>query len=602
MFIRRTLNRRTAGGQAYYTHRLVCSERLGKSVRQRTLLSLGRHFAVPKEEWSLLCSRISEVLNGQDNLLERCSSDLEEEAQRIAARLLVGGSRVEGVVPEGRDIQAVDVNSMELVRPRSVGVEQVGLWALGQVGLAELLTGLGVTGKMRKAALALIVGRMAYPASERATYHWLKERSGFGELIGLDFGSVSAMLLYRASDVLIRHRAAIEAHVFSEAMSLFELEATITLYDLTNTFYEGGAAQQPLARRGHSKDRRRDAPLLTLGLVLDASGFVRRSEVFAGNVREQKTLAEMLEALEAPAGTLVVMDRGVATAGAIGWLRDNGYRYLVVSRERHRRFDPDTAVQIQTRSEKTLRLYKEVNSEGDEVRLHCFSEQRAAKERAIVERISSRFEAALTGVHEGLARPRTRKKIDFIWERIGRIKKNHSRVSAHYDIEVTASEDGQKAVAISWTRRPIDGSILTHPGVYCLRSSETEWDEQTLWRTYSTLTDVEAVFRSLKSELGLRPIYHQKPVRAEGHLFITVVAYQLVQLIRARLRARGHHSSWTTLRRILEGQHRVTATFARPDGRTLHLRQATQPEAKQQAIYEVLGVDPKPGGVMKTIV
>ena len=161
MFIRRTLNRRTAGGQAYYTHRLVCSERLGKSVRQRTLLSLGRHFAVPKEEWSLLCSRISEVLNGQDNLLERCSPDLEEEARglpHVFSSAIPGGGR-----RAGRPRHPGRVNSMELVRPRSVGVEQVGLWALGQVGLAELLTGLGVTGKMRKAALALIVGRMAYP-------------------------------------------------------------------------------------------------------------------------------------------------------------------------------------------------------------------------------------------------------------------------------------------------------------------------------------------------------------------------------------------------------------------------------------------------------
>ena len=180
-------------------------------------------------------------------MLDKCSPELEEEAQRIAAQLLVGGSRVAGVVPEGRDIQALDVNPMELVRPRSVGVEQVGLWALGKVGLEELLTGLGVTEKLRKAALGLIVGRMAHPASERATYHWLRERSGFGELIGLDFGSVSPMLLYRASDMLIRHRAAIEAHLFSEAMSLFDLEATVTLYDLTNTFYEGGCGA-PAAR------------------------------------------------------------------------------------------------------------------------------------------------------------------------------------------------------------------------------------------------------------------------------------------------------------------------------------------------------------------
>ena len=118
--------------------------------------------------------------------------------------------------------------------------------------------------------------------------------------------------------------------------------------------------------------------------------------------------------------------------------------------------------------------------------------------------------------------------------------------------------------------------MLTHPGVYCLRSSETDWDEDTLWRTYTTLTDVEAVFRSLKSELGLRPIYHQTPRRADGHLFITVIAYQLVQVIRTRLRARGEHASWTTLRGILAGQQRVTATFRRPDGRTLHVRTTTQ--------------------------
>ena len=124
--------------------------------------------------------------------------------------------------------------------------------------------------------------------------------------------------------------------------------------------------------------------------------------------------------------------------------------------------------------------------------------------------------------------------------------------------------------------------MVTHPGVYCLRSSETDWNEDALWRTYTTLTDVEAVFRSLKSELGLRPIYHRKPARADGHLFITVIAYQLVQVIRTRLRARREHARWTTLRRVLEGQQRVTATFRRPDGRTLHVRTATQAEPDQR--------------------
>ena len=390
--------------------------------------------------------------------------------------------------------------------------------------------------------------------------------------------------------------------MFDKALGLFDLQPTVTLYDLTNTYFEGEASEQPQAKRGHSKEKRSDCPLLTLGLMLDASGFVRRSKVFAGNVREHRTLADMLEALQAPADALVVMDRGVATDDCVKWLRDNGYRYLVVSRERHRQFDTDAAVSVQTQSNQTVHLHKVVSTDADEVRLYCYSEERAEKERGIVARFATRFEAALTKLNDGLSRPRAHKRLDQVWQRIGRLKAQHSRVAAHYQIGVTADQTGDKAVAVTWTCHPQDGSMATHPGVYCLRSSETDWTEDALWRTYTTLTDVEAVFRALKSELGLRPIFHHKPRRADGHLFITVIAYQLVQVIRTRLRAHGEHASWTTLRRILEGQQRVTATFRRPDRRTLHVRTATQAEPAQRAIYDALGVDPHPGGVRKTII
>ena len=175
-------------------------------------------------------------------------------------------------------------------------------------------------------------------------------------------------------------------------------------------------------------------------------------------------------------------------------------------------------------------------------------------------------------------------------------------VAQHYDIELDSDPSAERATAVRFTRRPVEGSMMTHPGVYCLRSNQTDWDEGTLWRTYVTLTDLEAVFRSLKSELGLRPIFHHKPIRAEGHLFITVIAYQLVQLIRRRLREAGEHASWNTVRRILEGQQRITATFRRADGRTLHVRKATCAEPPQHAIYDALGIDPAPGETHKTIV
>ena len=602
MFIRRTQTRRTEDGQPYFSHRLVRSERIGNAVRQRTLLNLGRHFDIPQAQWPLLCSRLDDILAGQTPLVADCPTAVEHEAQRIAAQLVARGTLVQGPDAGPTDIQPVDVDSLRLVRPRSVGVEQVGLWALEQLGLPALLTELGVNGTLRAAAAGAVVGRLAQPASERATHRWLQTRSGLGELLGVDFETVSPMQLYRASDALVKHREAIEAHLFDRAMGLFDLQPTVTLYDLTNTYFEGEAGAQPQAKRGHSKEKRSDCPLLTLGLMLDASGFVRRSQVFAGNVREHRTLAGMLEALDAPPGALVVMDRGVATEAAIAWLRDNAYRYLVVSRERHRQFDAEAAVTVRTRSNHSVHLHKVVSTDPDEVRLYCYSEERAHKEQAIVERAAARFEAALTTLNDGLARPRAHKRIGQVWQRIGRLKARHTRVARHYQIEVIPDQTGEKAAAVTWTRQPQDGSMATHPGVYCLRSSETDWDEEALWRTYTTLTDVEAVFRALKSELGLRPIYHHKPRRADGHLFITVIAYQLVQVIRTRLRAHREHAGWTTLRRILEGQQRVTATFRRPDGRTLHVRTATQAEPAQRAIYDALGIDPQPGGVRKTTI
>ena len=602
MFIRRTKTRSTATGEAYHTHRLVRSERIGDKVRQRTLLNLGRHFDIAREDWPALCQRIEALRAGQQSLYADVPPALDTHARHIAEQLLARDGAARRETPPGRDVQAVDVASLALVRPRSVGVEHAALWAIEQTGLRARLEALGIGPSRRAAALGSIVARLAQPGSEAAAARWLRERSALGELLGVDFERMHPMQLYRASDALMAHREAIETHLFRQALDLFTLAPTVTLYDLTNTYFEGEAARQPRARRGHSKDKRTDCPLLTLGLVLDASGFVRRSQVFAGNVREYHTLADMLGALDAPPGALVVMDRGIATEERLAWLREQDYRYLVVSRERTRQFDPEGAVRIETASKQGVHVQRVLDKDGKEVRLYCYSEARAAKEKGIAERFAQRFETALTQLSEGLGKPRTRKRLDQVWERIGRLKENAHGIAQHYDITVDTDKTGQRARAVRFTRHAQPGSMVTHPGVYCLRSNRTDWDEDTLWRTCFMLTDVEAVFRSLKSELGLRPIYHHKPLRAEGHLFITVIAYQLVQVIRTRLRHAGEHASWTTLRRILEGQQRITATFRRDDGRTLHVRKATLAEPPQQAIYEALGISAAPGGVRKNLI
>ena len=358
MFIRRTQTRTTTTGEVYFTHRLVRSERVGDKVRQRTLLNLGRHFDAAQSDWPALCRRIEEVLGGQLQLAPDCPPALESHAQHIAAQLLARHADLSGAAtpPQGHDVQQVDVDSLELIRPRSVGVEHVGLWAMDQLGLRSCLHQLGIGPSLRAAAIGSIIARMARPGSERATRRWLAERSALDELLGVDFQTLEPMQLYRASDALMAHREAIE--LFDRAMDLFDLHPTVTLYDLTNTYFEGEAGGQPKARRGHSKEKRTDCPLLTLGLVLDASGFVRRSQVFAGNVREHHTLAEMLDALNAPRAALVVMDRGIATEDRVQWLREQGYRYLVVSRERTRRFDAEAAVRIETASSHGVHLHK----------------------------------------------------------------------------------------------------------------------------------------------------------------------------------------------------------------------------------------------------
>ena len=256
---------------------------------------------------------------------------------------------------------------------------------------------------------------------------------------------------------------------------------------------------------------------------------------------------------------------------------------------------------IHNASGEPLQLEKVLSDDGREVRLYCHSERRAKKEKAINERFAKRFEESLDKITAGLSKPSTTQRIDKLWERIGRLKEQSRGVGQHYEIELIPDAKGEKAVELRYRCKPVNGGPMSHPGVYCLRSSETDWDEETLWRIYITLTDLEAVFRSLKSELGLRSVYHHKEARADGHLFLTVLAYQFVQILRRKLADQGIHASWHMLRRQLSGQVRVTAVFQQPGGQTLHVRKATHPEGQHLAICQVLGIERQPGGVRKFI-
>lgn len=615
MYIRQTRTNNNATGEGYFTFRLVRGERIGGKVRQITVLNLGRNFAIKQDDWPLLCGRIEQLLQPQASLAAmQCSEHIERAAQhyfeQLIARAPVAGDavRAEGNPTDAAlqeapatDFQEVDIDSLQQTQARSVGVEYVALQALAQLGFVDMLTGLGINGVMRAAILGNLIGRMAQPASELATWHWLQTQSALGELLDVDFAALSHMRLYRASDVLMQHRAAIEAHLFSTIQTLFTLDETVTLYDLTNTYFEGEAAANPKARRGRSKEQRTDCPLVTLGLVLDGSGFVRRSKTFAGNVSEGTTLADMLSGLSAPPGALVIMDAGIATEANLAWLVEHAYRYLVVRRGGARQFDASRAVAIETAGGETLRLQKEFSEDGQEVRLYCHSSGREAKETAMVARFAEGFEAGLQKIADGLQKPRAEKRHDRLLERIGRLKEKSRGASQHYTVSLATDASGKTVTALTWEKSPVAGTMATHPGVYCLRSNELDWDEERLWRTYTMLTDLESVFRSLKSELGLRPVFHSKEDRSDGHLFITVLAYQCVQVVRTKLKAAGIDDSWASLRQTLTVQRRITASLRRKDGRTIHVRKSTLAEPALMKLYQALAINPAPGGVKKLI-
>ncbi len=609
MFIRTTPTRNSTTGETYITHRLVESRRVGGKVRQVTLLNLGRHFPLAKERWPDLCARLDQLLSGQQALMPMAVMEsVERYAQHCFARLVAQGGAATSAstataspAPSPATFVEVDPDSLEFTQARSIGVEHVALAAMRELAFEPLLESLGINGVMRTAIVGSIIARMAVPGSELASHRWLTGSSGLGDLLEVDLAALPLSRLYRASDLLMKHREGIETWLFARIETLFSLAASVTLYDLTNTYFAGAAAANPKAARGRSKEKRSDCSLVTLGVVCDGSGFIRRSRVFAGNAVECRTLEGMLSGLAAPAGALVIMDRGIATAANLAWLVEHGYRYLVVSRERERRFDADEAIDLVSAGEETIQVVRELSGDGQEVRLHCHSPGREMKETGIMERWCTRFEAGLTQLAHGLTTPRGEKRPDRIQERIGRLKAASRGAGQHYTVTLEADAAGQAVTALRWEKTPVPGTMLTDPGVYCLRSNELSWDAGQLWRTYMMLTDLEAVFRSLKGELGLRPIFHSKEERSDGHLFISVLAYQFVQTIRQRLRAHGIHDSWSSLRALLAVQRRVTASFGQKDGRTLHVRKTTRPEPDLLHIYDALALPHQPGGVQKLI-
>ena len=240
MFIRKTKTGTAKDGSPRFSFRLVRNDRVDGKVKQRTLMNLGRHFRIEQHCWSLLCQRIEELLSAQHPFdFVPPAPNIEAEARRIANQLLARNAQSLPANRAAKDWQTVNVNSASDSDVRSVGVEHAALEALNCLGVPDLLLQLGFNRRQRCCALASIVARMAAPASERQTNLWLRNTSAVGEMLGLDFGALSDMALYRISDRLFAKQEQIEQHLYARVCTLFSLKPTIAFYDLTNTYFEG---------------------------------------------------------------------------------------------------------------------------------------------------------------------------------------------------------------------------------------------------------------------------------------------------------------------------------------------------------------------------
>jgi len=604
MFIREITKKEHGTGKVYVYHRLMEAVRTPKGPRQRIVLDLGR-LDLPRDRWKILADRIEQILSGQRSLWP-ADDAIETLAQNFARRIKRRerlAVQVPNPVAPQPDWETIDLGSLTQEEVRTVGGEALGHWAFNTLGFPKMLENLGFTPIQITVAALLIVGRLLHPASERETFVWAKGCSALDELLGVDFERISLSALYRLSDALVQHREAIEAHLQQNEKRLFGLRESIILYDLTNTFLTGTARESTMAKRGRSKEKRTDCPLLTLALVLDEDGFPKASKVFEGNVSEPATLEMILNALPLRGQMLlqatptVVIDAGIATAENLALIRSHHMDYVCVSRSRPREFPDGESTVIKAGPSGTVRGLC-LEQEG-EILLYCQSTGRSAKEESMRERVQRRFEEGLASIAAALTKRRGIKRYDKILERVGRLRERYAAIARFYEVTVGQSED--QATALTWRIQNEEGLKARFCGGYVIRSSRKDLDEARLWSLYTTLTLVEESFRSLKSDLGLRPMYHRRDRRLEGHLFISICAYHLLAAIQRQLRKGGIIHSWETIRMRMASQCRVTAGMTNEKGERINIRQTTEPESFHREVYHALGMLPKPVRTIKTM-
>ena len=583
MYIRQRIHTRKNGEQRIGYGLLEC-RRVNGVPKQKTILNLGSNFDIAERDWPHVTSSVIDALRGQQRVL------LEDYKIRTVVEDIVRRLRAKDYdVDAGRDDRDhIITDEVHHRDARTVGGERICLQALQQVGFMDLLRALGMRERHVRLSAALVVGRTLSPGSEAHTYDWMMDASSILELLELEDDPPCNSTLYRVGDRLWDLREQLMDGLYGNAKEMFGFRETILFYDLTNTFYTG-RKQGELLRYGRSKEKRTDCPLVTLALTLDASGFPRTVEILPGNASEPDTLKQAIEKLDGACPT-VIMDAGIATAANIAYLKEQRLDWICVARTRTPAA-PERDADVDTNGDRPVRAWQLFNQEG-ELRVYVHSAARKATGDRMLENRRAKFEAAIEKLHAGLSKPNCMKDYTKVQVKVGRLQEKHKRVSYQYKVRVLKKPDSTHAKAVTYTHQPAYDTQTKASGGYILRTSHTDWSIERVVRTYWRLAEIERTFRSLKSELGLRPIYHRKDARIEAHIFLSVLAYHAVHLIRTKLKQYNIHDSWATLQFELNQWRRITTVLPETRDRCILLRQDTDLPSFRRQIALIMGLKP----------
>lgn len=501
----------------------------------------------------------------------------------------------------------VDVNTIEHTDAREVGAENVCLQAIRELQIDKFLQRRGWSERKIQSTLSSLIIRTVYASSEWKSLRLMEVNSAAMELQTGNFGDCPTQReVYAAAPELYAMKEELERHLCRRTDSLFNLTNRIMLFDLTNFYFEGSKRQSAKAKFGRSKEKRSDCKLLVLALAINTEGFIRYSSILEGNTTDPQSLPDMVERIIArnPVSrnpeekVLVVVDAGIATEANLQLLKDSGYNYLCVSRSKLKDYtlkDEGSKVTVLDSRRRPITLAEVAHEPEGDYYLQVNSPAKSMTESSMNRQWRERFEAELLKARRALFTKGGIKTYEKVVERIGRAMEKYPSVSKYYQIEYVRSEANPNHMGdIRWQITLSEDTQEKRFGIYFLRTNVPTLDEKSTWEYYNLIREIETSNRQLKTDLNLRPIYHQKDESADAHLFFGLLAYWIVNTIRYKLKLQGITHYWTELKRILSTQKAITTEGTNALGEHVALRMCSEPTDKAAEIYRLLRYNPTP--------